>query len=95
MRKQKCEERNPFENKEVEKVEIAKTFTYAKQDEPRSRLAMRRIRKQDCKNEAEFTQAEGIQNLISKIQWKKEQDEKGGIAWLELFILHHIHTKKT
>ena len=77
--------------KENEKIKVVQSLKYAEEEEPRSKLRMRRMRSQDVGGEIERAAAQRIQNFISKIQWVDEKREEGGITWLELYIWYFIH----
>jgi hypothetical protein len=54
---------------------------------------MRSIRRGECKDADEWTQAIAVSSFISRVAWTTDLNDDGGITWLELYIWYRMHSK--
>ena len=54
-------------------------------------IRMHPIHPQWCKNETEHKFTRGVQSFLRKLNWRSEENEEGGITWIELYALYSIH----
>ena len=65
------------------------------EDHPTSkamRLKINRIRKEDCQSEKAADERMQVRTFLNNLSWKRTEDEEeGGITWVELYILFRLH----
>ena len=71
-------------------MEVPLRLRYAKEEEA-ERITTHEVKKQWCKDEEEWTYVKGVQEVLRSVEWKKTEDEEGGITWIELYALYTIH----
>ena len=53
-------------------------------------LIMHKIDKQWCKDEEEEEHVRKVQNFLRNLHWRKKEDARDGITWIELYALYSI-----
>ena len=56
------------------------------------RLKINEIRKEDCQNKEAAEERRQVRTFLVDLPWREtENEEQGGIAWVELYIPYRLH----
>ena len=81
---------DPFETNGVNKSEVL-TKLRSVEDTDAVTISMHEIQKQWCKDEKEWRYTKGVQDVLKRMKWKKDEYEEGGITWIGLFAIYALH----
>ena len=90
QRAAKEKEKDPFGKKEGEKTVVKKALEYAEEAETK-KLHLRELRRGECDGETEFKESRKVLIFLSRTRWTTNQNQDGGITWLELYIWYRTH----
>ena len=92
LREEDEKERDPFEKKEGRKVKVEKQLRYAETNDEVVQMKMKMIERHWCRDEEETRYTRKVQSFLGKLEWgKKDREEEGGCAWVELYAMYTIH----
>ena len=69
---------------------MPKRLRYAKETEAAT-IRVNEIKNQWCKDGEEWAYTKGVQYVLKKMKWSKNEDEAGGITRIELYAIYTIH----
>ena len=90
MKREDEKAKDTLGKKEAKKVEVKDSCRYVQSGVSKA-LQMHEIKKSWCKDNEEWKYVRGVQNVLGAIKWKEEQDDEGGITWIELYAVYSIH----
>ena len=85
-------QRNPFADKDKNKVYIAAEMDYAQSNRTDyAQLKLRCVRATDGKDTEQTNRMRTIANFLTNTKWRLADPNTQGITWLELFIWFKMH----
>ena len=69
---------------------VKRSLEYAQEAETK-KSHLRELRKVECNGETGFKETREVLLFLSRTRWTSEQNQDGGITWLELYIWYRTH----
>ena len=103
LKQEEAKRKDPLAQKGGNKVTIPRCLRYPGAEEvsageqrllgkaKSTRLKMHPMHRMWCRSEEEAMYVRKVQSFLDHLDWQEDEDSRGGITWLELYVLYSIH----